>query len=266
MSNNEITPKKIRNKVLLRWIFTSSVSSNYEKMQALAYCYAVLPFLKFTYRNDPDELQKAVKRHLQFFNTNPWVAPYIFGLNIAIEEKQKNEASDAVSSIKSGLMGPLAGLGDSLCVVIPWTIFGAIAANMALDGNPAGIFIWIAVSIAIKMISFPLFKAGYFSGTKLVNTLETKMKSITKATYILGLMVVGGLIPTVIKANIGLSFVQGDIEMTGQSILDQIMPGLIPALIVFIAYYLLGKKVKPTYLILIIIVMAIILHALGIFV
>ena len=75
MSNNEITPKKIRSKVLLRWIFTSSVSSNYEKMQALAYCYAILPFLKFTYRNDPDGLQEAVKRHLQFFNTNPWVAP-----------------------------------------------------------------------------------------------------------------------------------------------------------------------------------------------
>ena len=79
MNNNEITPKKIRSKVLLRWIFTSSVSSNYEKMQALAYCYAILPFLKFTYRNDEDGLQQAAKRHLQFFNTNPWVAPYILG-------------------------------------------------------------------------------------------------------------------------------------------------------------------------------------------
>lgn len=266
MSNNEITPKKIRSKVLLRWIFTSSVSSNYEKMQALAYCYAILPFLKFTYRNDPDGLQEAVKRHLQFFNTNPWVAPYVLGLNIAIEENEKNNAADAVSSIKSGLMGPLAGLGDSLCVVIPWTIFGAIAANMAIEGNPAGIFLWIAVSIAIKMLSFPLFKAGYFSGTKLVNTLESKMKSITKATSILGLMVVGGLMSTVIRATVGFSFVQGEIEMTGQSILDQVMPGLIPAAIVGLMYYLLGKKVKPTYLILLIIVMSIILHSLGVLV
>ena len=255
MSNNEITPKKIRSKVLLRWIFTSSVSSNYEKMQALAYCYAILPFLKFTYRNDPDGLQEA-----------PWVAPYVLGLNIAIEENEKNNAADAVSSIKSGLMGPLAGLGDSLCVVIPWTIFGAIAANMAIEGNPAGIFLWIAVSIAIKMLSFPLFKAGYFSGTKLVNTLESKMKSITKATSILGLMVVGGLMSTVIRATVGFSFVQGEIEMTGQSILDQVMPGLIPAAIVGLMYYLLGKKVKPTYLILLIIVMSIILHSLGVLV
>ncbi len=264
MNNNEITPKKIRSKVLLRWIFTSSVSSNYEKMQALAYCYAILPFLKFTYRNDEDGLQQAAKRHLQFFNTNPWVAPYIFGLNIVIEEKEKNNAADAVSSIKSGLMGPLAGVGDSLCVVIPWTIFGAIAANMAIDGSPVGIFLWIAVSVAIKLCSFPLFKAGYFSGTKLVNALESKMKSITKGTSILGLMVVGGLISTVIRTTVGFSFVQGEIEMTGQSILDQIMPGLLPAAIVAIMYYLLGKKVKPTYLILLVIAISIVLYSLGV--
>ena len=103
-------------------------------MQALAYCYAILPFLKFTYRNDEDGLQQAVKRHLQFFNTNPWVAPYVFGVNIWNEEKEKNNAADAVASIKSRTYGTtLAGVGDSLCVVIPWTIFGAIAANMALQ-------------------------------------------------------------------------------------------------------------------------------------
>ena len=72
-------------------------------------CYITV-FKIYTYRNDEDGLQQAAKRHLQFFNTNPWVAPYIFGLNIAIEEKEKNNAADAVSSIKSGLMGPLAGV------------------------------------------------------------------------------------------------------------------------------------------------------------
>ncbi|MDU6535660.1 MAG: PTS system mannose/fructose/sorbose family transporter subunit IID, partial [Intestinibacter bartlettii] len=164
----------------------------------------------------------------------------------------------------SGLMGPLAGVGDSLCVVIPWTIFGAIAANMAIDGSPVGIFLWIAVSVAIKLCSFPLFKAGYFSGTKLVNALESKMKSITKGTSILGLMVVGGLISTVIRTTVGFSFVQGEIEMTGQSILDQIMPGLLPAAIVAIMYYLLGKKVKPTYLILLVIAISIVLYSLGV--
>lgn len=153
--------EKVKKSVLWRWFFTSSVSSNYEKMQALAYCYAVLPFLKVVYKDNPEKLQSAVLNHLQFFNTNPWVAPYILGINVAMEELSSEETEEAVASIKTGLMGPVAGLGDSLFVVIPWTIFGAIAANMAIDGSPFGILLWIVVSVALKLLSIPLFNAGY---------------------------------------------------------------------------------------------------------
>ena len=255
---------KVRKSVLWRWFFTSSVSSNYEKMQALAYCYAVLPFLKVAYKDKPEALQSAVLNHLQFFNTNPWVAPYILGINVAMEENADGNTEEAVTSIKTGLMGPVAGLGDSLFVVIPWTIFGAIAANMALDGSPAGIFIWIAVSVALKMLSIPLFNAGYTSGTKLITTIENSLKLLTESTSILGLMVVGALIPSVVRANIALTFKQGELTMKGQEILDQIMPGLIPAVLVGIVYWALKKDVKPIYLILGVMVVSIILAALGI--
>lgn len=255
---------KVRKSVLWRWFFTSSVSSNYEKMQALAYCYAVLPFLKVAYKDKPEALQSAVLNHLQFFNTNPWVAPYILGINVAMEENADGNTEEAVTSIKTGLMGPVAGLGDSLFVVIPWTIFGAIAANMALDGSPAGIFIWIAVSVALKMLSIPLFNAGYTSGTKLITTIEKSLKLLTESTSILGLMVVGALIPSVVRANIALTFKQGELTMKGQEILDQIMPGLIPAVLVGIVYWALKKDVKPIYLILDVMVVSIILAALGI--
>lgn len=256
--------KKTRNSVLWRWFFTNSLSSNYEKMQALAYCYAVLPFLKVAYKDKPAELQKAVNNHLQFFNTNPWVAPYILGINVAMEENPGDETLEAVTSIKTGLMGPVAGLGDSLFVVIPWTIFGAIAANMALDGSAIGILIWIAVSVTVKLLSIPLFNAGYNSGTKLISSLESSMKNLTKSTSILGLMVVGGLIPSVIKANVALEFKQGDLVMKGQEILDQVMPGLIPAVVVLLVYFALKKNVKPIYLIFIVMIAGIILNALGI--
>ena len=255
---------KVRKSVLWRWFFKSSVSSNYEKMQALAYCYAVLPFLKVAYKDKPEALQSAVLNHLQFFNTNPWVAPYILGINVAMEENADGNTEEAVTSIKTGLMGPVAGLGDSLFVVIPWTIFGAIAANMALDGSPAGIFIWIAVSVALKMLSIPLFNAGYTSGTKLITTIEKSLKLLTESTSILGLMVVGALIPSVVRANIALTFKQGELTMKGQEILDQIMPGLIPAVLVGIVYWALKKDVKPIYLILGVMVVSIILAALGI--
>lgn len=261
---NTSVDEKTKNSVLWRWFFTSSVSSNYEKMQALAYCYAVLPFLKKAYKDKPEALQNAVLNHLQFFNTNPWVAPYILGINVAMEEKADENTEAAVTSIKTGLMGPVAGLGDSLFVVIPWTIFGAIAANMAIDGSPVGIFLWIAVSVALKMLSIPLFKAGYTSGTKLISTIEKSLKVLTESTSILGLMVVGALIPSVVKSTIALNFKQGDFTMKGQEILDQIMPGLVPALLVGLVYWALKKNVKPIYLILGVMVFSIILSAMGI--
>ena len=256
--NNEVKQqetvldKKTRYKVLWRWIFTSSVSSNYEKMQALAYCYAIMPFLKFIHKGDPDGLQTAVKNHLQFFNTNPWIAPYVLGVNIGIEEKEKNNAAEAIASLKTGLMGPLAGLGDSMFVVIPWTIFGAIAANMALQGSAIGIVLWLAVGITLKLLSFPLFEMGYKSGTSLVNSLGKKLKTISECVAILGLMVVA------------FEFAQGDVIMKGQDILNQIMPGIIPAALVFLVYYLLGKKVKPVYLILLVMVIAVLAYVLKI--
>lgn len=263
-SNDNKVNKKVRRSALWRWFFASSLSSNYERMQALSYCFAVLPFLKVAYRNKPDELKKSVLNHLQFFNTNPWVAPYILGINVAIEEKADENAEEAVTSIKTGLMGPAAGLGDSLFTVIPWTIFGAIAANMAIDGSPIGIFLWIAVSIALKMISVPLFDMGYTSGTKLIATIEKSLKLVTESTSILGLMVVGALIPSVVKANVALKFTQGNFTMKGQTILDQIMPGIVPAILVAVVYWLLKKDVKPIYLILGVMILAILLASVGI--
>ena len=112
-------------------------------------------------------------------------------------------------AIKTGLMGPLSGLGDSVFVVIPWTIFGAIAANMALNGSVAGIFIWILVTWILKGLGYPLFKAGIASGTSLVNSIETKMKVLKECVAVLGLTVVGALMPTVVKANVALTFKQG---------------------------------------------------------
>lgn len=255
---------KLYRRIVTRWIFNGATSLNYEKMEGLGYAYSLLPFLKETYRDDPQGLKKSVLTHLQFFNTTPYTAPYIIGMNVGIEAKQKNESLEAVSALKTGLMGPLAGIGDSLFVVIPWTIFGAIAANMALQGNSVGIFIWLAVSIVLRLTAYPLFQAGLISGTNLLTELETTLKAVTNAVSILGLMVVGSLIATVVKVNLAFTFKQGKLVMTGNEILDQVMPGLLPAAVVGLVYYLLGKKVKPVYLILLVLVVAVALTALHI--
>uniref|UniRef100_UPI00403F4F67 PTS system mannose/fructose/sorbose family transporter subunit IID n=1 Tax=Candidatus Enterococcus willemsii TaxID=1857215 RepID=UPI00403F4F67 len=255
---------KAKNRVLLRWMLNGGASLNYEKMMGMAYTYSMMPFLRENYKDDPEGMKKAVKMHLQFFNTNPYIAPYVLGVNIGVEESEKAKSLDTIMALKTGLMGPLAGLGDSIFVVIPWTIFGAIAANMALDGSAVGIGIWLLVTWVLKLLGIPLFKGGLKSGTNLLSSIETKLKAITESVAVLGLMVVGALVPTVIKANLDFTFKQGSLEMTGSEILDQIMPGLIPALLVFGVYYLLGKKVKPIYIILLVMGLSIVLYALNI--
>lgn len=264
MKMSKEVSNKVKNRVLLRWMLNGGASLNYEKMMGMSYTYSILPFLRENYKDDPKGLKESVKMHLQFFNTNPYVAPYVIGVNIGVEEVEKSKAIDTIMSLKTGLMGPLAGLGDSAFVVIPWTIFGAIAANMALDGSVIGIGIWLLVTWLLKALGIPLFKGGLKSGTSLLSSIETKLKAITESIAVLGLMVVGALIPTVINANVAYTFEQGSLEMTGTEILDQIMPGLIPAALVFGVYYLLGKKVKPVYIILIIMALSIVLYSLNI--
>ena len=74
----------------------------------------------------------------------------------------------------------------------------------------------------------------------------------------------GALIPTVVKANIAANFKSGDVTLEGQAIVDQIMPSLVPVLVVAGIYFLLGKKkMTSTKAILIIMVASIVFHAIG---
>ena len=168
MSKKEKTVlTKTQKKSLFRWFLNGGASLNYERMMSMAYTYSMLPWLKENYKGNPEGLKKSVKTHLQYYNCSPYMNPYVMGVNMGIEGQGKENSLDAVMAIKTGLMGPLSGLGDSVFVVIPWTIFGAIAANMALNGSVTGIFLWILVTWILKGIGYPLFKAGIASGQAL---------------------------------------------------------------------------------------------------
>ena len=158
---------KTINKVFYRWLFASQTAWNYEKMQGLGYCYSMLPALKEIYTNE-DELNAAVKNHLQFFNCNIVTGQFVLGANLAIEEAEGAKSREAVAAIKTGLMGPLAGIGDTLFGVTLNTVFGSIAAYMALEGSSIGCYMWILANIAKIIISRGFIKAGYKQGAKLV--------------------------------------------------------------------------------------------------
>ena len=154
MSENKVTlDKKIRRSVMWRSMFLQG-SWNYERMQNGGWAYSLIPALKKLYPSG-EEAKEALKRHLEFFNTHPYVAAPIIGVTLALEEERANGADiddAAIQGVKVGMMGPLAGIGDPVFWFTVRPIVGAIAASLATGGSiiaPLFFFIvWNAIRIA----------------------------------------------------------------------------------------------------------------------
>lgn len=265
MNSDTKLNKKIRDKVFYRWMLLGEAGWNYEKMQGSGYCYSMMPALKEIYKDDEEALQGAVKNHLQFFNCSPLATNLILGVNLAVEETLKEKGTEAVAGIKTGLMGPMAGIGDSIFGVIIPTVLGSIASYMALEGNALGTWIWLGWAIPYTIIKYLLFKLGYNQGANVVKNISGALKNITESANILGLTVVGALIPTVVKADVPLVFTQGDVSFEVQPLIDSILPSLLPVLVVAFVYWILGmKKMNSTKAIILLIIIGVALSALGI--
>ncbi|MGS3243852.1 PTS system mannose/fructose/sorbose family transporter subunit IID [Klebsiella michiganensis] len=255
---------KVLKRVFWRWFLFGQSGWNYEKMQGLGYLYSIYPFLEKKYAK-PEEQKDAAKVHSQFFNTNNTMAPGILGVNIALEEQTGLAGKDAVAGIKTGLMGPLAGIGDTLFFVIPTTIIGSVASYLALQGNPMGLVLWLLFALVRMLFMRFSISKGYQEGVNLLGSLTNNLNKITRAANILGLTVIGALIPSVVKANLNFEFSYGEVSLKLQSIADQIMPGLIPLLVVGFTWWLLGlKKMNSTRVIFVLIALGIIGYNLNI--
>lgn len=269
MSNkvdNKIKLNLVQKQVFWRFYFFGQAGWNYEKMQGLGYYYSMYPLIDSLY-SDLEEKKEMAITQSQFFNTNVAMAPIILGIDTALQTEKGIEAKDTIASIKTGLMGPLAGIGDTLFHVIPSTIIGSIASYMALQGNPIGILLWVLFGIARLAIIRAFFSMGYREGTKLVSELGEKLKRITNSANILGMTVIGALIPSVVKANFALEFTKGEVSISIQELADQILPGLAPVLVVFLTYWLLGRKnMNSTRVTLLLILIGILAFNLKIFI
>ena len=239
---------------------------NYERMQHSGYLWIILPQLRKIYGDNTEELKQACRTQCSpFFNTSNFLNTIITGIDLAIEETDGIAGMETVASLKTGLMGPLASIGDSIFGSLLPTIFGALAANMAMQGNPLGIFIWIAVNIVVDWFRCKQTYIAYDQGMKLVTTMSDKLNAITDAATVMGVFMVGALIST----NVGIVFSWvpeiGGVTVNIQDILNNICPKLVPAALVGFVYWLLGKKgMTSTKAIFIVLVIGIVLGALGI--
>lgn len=205
MSENKVTlDKKIRRSVMLRSMFLQG-SWNYERMQNGGWAYSLIPALKKLYPSG-EEAKEALKRHLEFFNTHPYVAAPIIGVTLALEEERANGADiddAAIQGVKVGMMGPLAGIGDPVFWFTVRPIVGAIAASLATGGSiiaPLFFFIvWNAIRIAFLWYTQEF---GYKSGSAITKDLGGGLlQTVTKGASILGMFVLGVLIQRWVTIN-----------------------------------------------------------------
>lgn len=264
MNENQITKKDLH-KTAWRWMAMSVNTYTYQQQQAGSIVFALGPVLRKIYQKD-DDYVASLQNHFNYFNTHPWMANLILGASIAMEEQDGTDAIDAVQSFKVGMMGPLAGVGDSIFWVLIPTIIGSIAGYMALDGSPIGAMVWLILNIAFMVFRIKLFDWGYSLGTQLFTTLGEKINNFTEAISIMGLVVIGALIPSVVKVTTPVEIVFGDLKKSLQTdILDTVIPYFLPIMITLLCYKLVKTgKVSITKLILIILVISMAASAAGV--
>lgn len=269
MTDSKLTKKDLF-KLFWRSAWTIQFSHNYERMQSLGTLYAMQPILKKLYKDKPKEERiNAQKRHLEFFNSHPTLCPFILGITSAMEESTSEDEKDSVIAVKTSLMGPLAGLGDSL-LNFTWTpIAGSIGASFAIQGNFLGVVIML---LLINGLYWPIkyygTMWGYSKGRQLLSSSNGKklLDRISTGANVLGVMVTGALITSTVTMKLGLQYGSGKTAIKIQDMIDKVVPNLLPLLITLLCLYLIkkwnGKHVVG--LIFGIIILAIILSSFGI--
>ena len=189
--------KKDRLSVAWRHQFLQG-SWNYERMQNGGWCYSIIPAIKKLYK-DPQDRADALKRHLEFYNTHPYVSAPVMGVTLALEEERANGAeinNQAIQGVKVGMMGPLAGVGDPVFWFTLRPILGALGASLALGGSIVGpllfFFAWNIIRMAFIWYTQEF---GYKVGTSIAKDLSGGLLGkITQGASILGMFIIGSLV------------------------------------------------------------------------
>ena len=189
--------KQDRKKVWWRHQFLQG-SWNYERMQNGGWCYSIIPAIKKLYSNKEDQIA-ALKRHMEFYNTHPYVSSPVMGVTLALEEEKANGENvddTAIQGVKVGMMGPLAGVGDPVFWFTMRPILGALGASLALSGNILGPILFFVLWNVIRL-AFMWYtqEFGYNVGTKIAKDMSGGLLGkITQGASILGMFIIGSLV------------------------------------------------------------------------
>ena len=301
MAEKVTLSKKDRLSVAWRSTFLQG-SWNYERMQNGGWVFALIPAIKKLYTNKEDQIA-ALKRHLEFFNTHPYVASPVIGVTLALEEDKANGApvdDAAIQGVKVGMMGPLAGVGDPVFWYTVRPILGALGASLAMGGSILGPILFFVLWNVIRW-AFMWYtqEFGYRVGTKITEDLSGGLlQKVTKGASILGMFVLGALIERWVSINFtpvvstvqlsdgayidwtslpsGAEGIQTALQQyasglsltpekvtTLQDNLNSLIPGFVPLLLTLLCMWLLKKNVSPIIIIIALFIVGIAGHVVG---
>ena len=293
--------KKDRLAVAWRSTFIQG-SWNYERMQNGGWAFSMIPAIKKLYKTK-EERSAALKRHLEFFNTHPYIASPILGVTLALEEERANGApvdDVAIQGVKVGMMGPLAGVGDPVFWFTVRPMLGALGASLAMGGNILGpIIFFLGWNIIRWAFMWYTQEFGYRAGSKITDDLSGGLlQDVTKGASILGMFVLAALVqrwvsikflPVVstVKLDKGAYIEWDKLPSGGEGIksafeqvnnglalspekvttlqdnLDQLIPGLAALGLTLLCMWLLKKKVSPIVIILGLFGVGVVGHVIG---
>lgn len=241
-SYNNLTPaaaldKKTLNKMVWRSLNLQG-SFNYERMQANGWLYGILPGLLAIHGEDTDDLKISMSHNLEFFNTHPFLVTFVMGIVLSLEQQKAD--INTIRAVRVAAMGPLGGIGDAIFWFTLVPIAAGIGSNMAIQGSIAGPIVFLLLFNIVQFaVRFFLMHWSYKLGTSAIEALTSNAKEFTRAASLLGVFVVGAL-----TSNYGGTTIVPVLEngKTVQSILDGVLPKMIPMALTLGMYFLMKKK------------------------
>ena len=268
----QLTPEDKKDISRIYWRgFTVMNEMTYVRMQGPGFGWTIMPLLRKIYKND-DDYYEALARRMQYFNTNPVFLPFIQGIVYSMEKENAKKPIDniaeSVQGLKVGLMGPLAGLGDSFFTGTWRVITTGIGLGLASKGNVLGaVLFFLLFHIPYFLVRYYSGFFGYSVGASFIGKAQESglLTSITKGCSMLGLMMIGAM--TFLNVPLKFSFATklGGVPFKLQSLTDGILKGLLPLTVVWLLIWLLrSKKVSMTWLLIGVIVVSALLGGFGI--
>ncbi|MBS1484445.1 MAG: PTS system mannose/fructose/sorbose family transporter subunit IID [Clostridium sp.] len=267
-----ITNKDLKHAWWRWWVFAEA-SHSFERLMGLAFCYAMIPVLQKLY-TEKQELQDALRRHLQFFNTQAiWGGGFILGATIALEEENaslpaEERNPEIITTTKIGLMGPLAGIGDSIDWGTIRAMLLALAIPWAVQGSWIGGFMPITVFIVISVIYGQYFmhksyNLGRGAAAKFLQSSSTA--NLIEGASVLVMLMMGVLAANYVKIVPALKWSINGKEWELAGILDQILPGILPFTVIGLIYLYFDRKgLRVQRVLLYIIIIAFLMGLLGV--